>query len=114
MSGLLSRLGRGAIGALKSYGVGIGIFAAVTAMLLAGIGTAERTREREQLRMLEGSIRRAAVACYALEGAYPESVAYMTEHYGLRYDESRFYVHYQAAASNWMPDFFIIDLRGNT
>ena len=60
---------------------------------------------REQL---EQAIRRAAAACYAAEGAYPEGVAYLQEHYGIQYDNNQYTVHYEAIASNLMPDITVV------
>ena len=58
---------------------------------------------------LEDAVRRAAVACYAAEGAYPPDVDYLVEHYGLTVDESRFIVHYDIFAENLMPDITVLD-----
>ena len=58
---------------------------------------------------LEDAVRRAAVACYAAEGAYPPDVTYMIEHYGLSVDESRYIVHYDIFAENLMPDITVLD-----
>ncbi len=58
---------------------------------------------------LEDAVRRAAVACYAAEGAYPPNVEYLIEHYGLTVDESRYIVHYDIFAENLMPDITVLD-----
>lgn len=68
--------------------------------------TGRRTEGRQQL---EEVLRRTAVACYASEGAYPPSVEYMTEHYGLQYDEESYVVHYEIFASNLMPDITVLE-----
>jgi len=67
-----------------------------------------RNAEEQRLRV-EQAVRRAAVQCYALEGAYPPDVEYLREHYGIRYDESRFFVHYRTEGSNLPPDIAVID-----
>ena len=54
-------------------------------------------------------MRQTALACYAAEGVYPPDVAYMQEHYGLQYDESRYAVSYEIYASNLMPDITVLD-----
>ena len=41
--------------------------------------TAEASGEEGRL-LAEQAVRRAAVSCYAVEGAYPESYAYLKEH----------------------------------
>lgn len=65
-------------------------------------------RGREQL---ESVLRRTAVSCYASEGFYPPSVAYMQEHWGLQYDEETYAVHYNRFASNLMPDITVVERR---
>ena len=56
----------------------------------------------------EGSIRTAvlqsALQCYAVEGAYPPSLDYLTENYGLRINTVDYYVTYDAFAQNQLPD----------
>ena len=47
--------------------------------------------------------------CYAVEGSYPESLDYLKEHYGLTYDEDRFFVDYQVIGANILPDVTIIE-----
>ena len=71
--------------------------------LLVAAGNLDRGRQDEDLHRLEQVLQKTAVACYAVEGVYPPDVAYMREHYGLTYDESRYVVHYDLVASNIMP-----------
>ncbi len=47
------------------------------------------------------------MSCYAIEGRYPESYAYIRDHYGVRVNEDKFYVDYRIFASNIMPDISI-------
>ena len=74
-----------------------------------GISRLEQGQRREDKQILEEALRRTAVACYAAEGFYPPDVAYMQQHYGLRFDESRFAVRYEVFASNLMPDITVLD-----
>lgn len=69
----------------------------------------EQGRRDEGARILSRSLRRTAITCYALEGFYPPDVAYMQSHYGLQYDEKRYYVHYEIFASNLMPDITVVE-----
>lgn len=61
--------------------------------------------------MVQG-VRRAAVSCYAVEGAYPESYEYLKEHYGAMVDEENYAVFYEVFASNIMPDITVIQIGG--
>lgn len=77
------------------------------ALLLAARGLTGRA-DREGLALAEQSVRRAAVECYALEGAYPENLDYLKERYGLAVDEVRYFVDYRYVASNLMPDITVL------
>ena len=78
-------------------------------VVLVATGNLEQGRQEEDIRQLEQVLQRTAVACYAVEGVYPPDVAYMQQHYGLHYDESRYFVHYDRFASNLMPDITVMD-----
>lgn len=56
---------------------------------------------------LEKNIRQAAVACYAIEGAYPQDIAYLVDHYGLIVDEKNYVVDYESVGSNIMPSILV-------
>ncbi len=66
---------------------------------------------RESLALTEESVRRAAVQCYALEGAYPQDLAYLEDHYGVTVDAGRFRVDYLYIGSNLMPDITVVALN---
>ena len=85
--------------------------AAVAAVLCLSVAVSNLQTGRNDAgrRQLEDSIRRAAVTCYALEGAYPESYEYMQEHYGLHINEKRYDVHYNVFASNIVPDITVTE-----
>ena len=81
-------------------------------MLLWFLTAAENLSQGKQaqdLLQLEQALQRTAVACYAVEGAYPPDVAYMQQHYGLLYDDSRYIVHYERFASNFMPEITVME-----
>ena len=50
---------------------------------------------------------------YAMEGAYPESLEYLKEHYGLNYDETRYIINYEVMGSNLMPDVMVLEKQGS-
>ena len=78
------------------------------AVLLANrIGTAQGTAETEIVR---DAVKNAALTCYAVEGAYPDSVEYLREHYRLAYDEDRYLITYDAFASNMIPDIWVTEV----
>lgn len=70
------------------------------------LSSGTRKRQRESL---ENALTRSITYCYTVEGAYPESLEYLKEHYGLFYDEDLFFVDYRITGSNILPDITIIE-----
>lgn len=87
------------------------LFALILSAFLLGISAVEKRTDTQAQEALEQALRRGIVHCYALEGSYPESLQYLKDHYGLTYDEGRFFVDYQVLGSNILPDVTIIDRR---
>ena len=50
------------------------------------------------------AIQKAALECYSIEGAYPQSLEYLKKHYGLYVQESAYRIRYQYIGANIMPD----------
>lgn len=92
----------------KSY-VAAGLMLLALVLALTGVSRLEQGYGQQDIRQLEQALQRTAVACYAVEGAYPPNVEYMRQHYGLQYDESRYMVHYDLVASNFMPDITVME-----
>lgn len=86
---------------------------AVLLAFFTGLANIRQSSDGEGKKQLEESIRRTAVACYAVEGIYPPSVEYMREHYGLQVDEDKYYIDYQIFASNLMPSFTVLETGGD-
>ena len=89
----------------------IGMFLLILLFFVQGISSlSDRTRSR-QLESLENAIMRDITDCYAMEGAYPEDLEYLKEHYGLTYDERTFFVDYRVSGSNLRPEVTIIERK---
>ena len=78
--------------------------------LFRGVGTASSAAQTELVR---SAVRRAAVTCYAVEGAYPSTLDYLQRHYGLVYDEENYFVFNDAFASNIMPEIRVTEKGAN-
>ena len=74
--------------------------------LFRGVGNVSSQAQTELVR---SAVRRAAVTCYAVEGAYPSTLDYLQRHYGLVYDEENYFVFYDAFASNIMPEIRVTE-----
>ena len=72
-----------------------------------GIQKAGQALLKNGLETTENNLRRGAVACYALEGSYPDTLDYLMEHYNVTVDESKYIVYYSIFASNIMPDITV-------
>lgn len=53
-----------------------------------------------------------ALQCYALEGAWPSSLEYLEQHYGLQINYSRYIVAYEVFASNQPPAVTVLTAGG--
>ena len=82
--------------------VWIGLFVVFTNKL-------ERDSAAEQKEALELALERDITSCYALEGHFPPDLQYLREHYGLVYDETRFFVDYVPYGSNLRPFCVVLD-----
>lgn len=82
--------------------------AVVIAGLIAVIALSKVQRASET-ELVYDAVKNAALSCYAVEGAYPASVGYLREHYGLLYDEERYIVSYDAFASNILPAIRVLE-----
>lgn len=90
-----------AIGILELVVI-IGAFVLVANLLV-------NSRLYDEKKLLEKAISRDIVHCYALEGAYPASVSYMEDHYGLSYDHERFIIDYELQGDNILPTYMVIE-----
>lgn len=79
-------------------------FLFAVALFLFGLSRAGAMTGEKSLADLKNAVRRAAVSCYAIEGVYPPDLLYLRENYGLMIDEEKYFVRYDAFASNLMPE----------
>lgn len=72
-----------------------------------GINGFDQSSEMERVKIIEDSIIRAAIQCYAIEGSYPPDLAYLEMHYGLILNETSYFYHYEIIASNILPNIAV-------
>jgi hypothetical protein len=83
--------------------------AAVAAVIYFGIGDIRAQTEEERLRSVERAVTRAVVQCYAIEGQYPASYAYLEENYGLMVDLDKYIVRIDfSGMGNIMPNIIVL------
>lgn len=61
--------------------------------------------------MLTNALENAVVTCYAIEGAYPESLEYIEEHYGIVVDRDKYMVDYQVLYANMVPNIAVYTIN---
>ena len=92
---------------IGGYLVSVAVFGVVIGVFLQGILSMSDRMAREGAETLRSAVARASVQCYAIEGRYPPSVAYLEENYGVKIDRERFDVFYEGFASNIMPSITV-------
>ncbi len=82
------------------------------AVVVAAVGITARNAstgtEENQYNQTVRVIDRAITNCYAIEGRYPPSMAYLEKKYGVAVDYDKYYVVYDVFASNVRPTFQIL------
>ena len=77
------------------------------------IQASQRQMAAASLRLTRDSVSRAAVQCYALEGAYAADLQHLIDNYGIRPDTNNFVVHYLYLGDNLLPDITVLPYAGN-
>ncbi len=54
------------------------------------------------------AVRRSALQCYVVEGAYPPDLQYLEDSYGLQINTEDYYVVYECFASNLPPTIRVV------
>lgn len=82
------------------------------ALILGPIGgQISRDLAQQSSQTVRDAVLRSAVQCYAVEGAYPSSLDYLEQHYGLVINHDKYIVSYDAYASNLAPNVRVL-VRG--
>ena len=85
------------------------VFAAILLAFCLVVDRVTQASDEAELSLVRDAVKNAALTCYAVEGAYPDDLEYLREHYGLGYNEARYMVYYDAFASNVMPDIRVVE-----
>ena len=76
--------------------------------LFAWARNAARESMADQTEAIRDTIYSRALQCYVIEGAYPESLDYLVENYGLAVNTEDYRIVYKAYAENLPPDVRVI------
>jgi len=78
------------------------------AAVFAWAGRAAQDSFEEQAEAIKDTVSRRALQCYVIEGAYPESLDYLVENYGLAVNMEDYKVVYIPYAENLPPEVKVI------
>ena len=92
--------------AIAATALSMAAFATVCVYMIDGMAGGQ---DGKAMARMEDAVRQAAVACYAAEGSYPDTLDYLVERYGLQLDR-RYAVHYDVFASNLAPDVTVVTI----
>ncbi len=79
------------------------LFVMIVVVVLVGVQNVSTSASEERLAAMEQAVLRTVVQCYAIEGRYPSSLAYLEDNYGLIIDDERYIYHYQVYGANLLP-----------
>jgi len=83
--------------------------AAVLSIFIYGFRNTSQEAGDKEKEVLENAINNAIINCYAIEGAYPESIEYLENHYGIIINKKKFEVCYVPQfAANLRPEIRVI------
>ena len=86
----------------------LAVFAALFCGAIAAFQKIGSSSESMEEQLVLDAVRSAALTCYAVEGAYPQSLEELERGYGLAYNKDAYIVVYDAFASNIMPDIQVL------
>lgn len=93
---------------LRNIVISVLIFILIFIIFGFGLTVIDQKMDQEEMQTLQNAVTRSVTTCYTLEGSYPQSLSYLKKHYGLHYDESKYFVDYQPLGANITPDITII------
>ena len=95
-------------GLARGLALTLAVFAALFGGAVAAFQKIGSSSENMEEQLVLDAVRRAALTCYAVEGAYPKSLEELERGYGLAYNKDAYSVSYDAFASNIMPNIQVL------
>ncbi|MEG2930450.1 MAG: hypothetical protein RR825_01565 [Ruthenibacterium sp.] len=77
-------------------------------LLLWAVNLVDATVRAQGAASVRAAVQRAAVQCYSVEGAYPQTLQYLEKQYGVQINHRLYIVTYDAFASNIMPEIAVL------
>lgn len=84
------------------------IIALVLIFVFGVFGKAPEDELEESVQAIKDTVLEKSLQCYVIEGAYPDDLAYLEDHYGLIVNRDDFYVVYTPIAENIPPQVSVV------
>ena len=80
----------------------------ITAVTLTSLLRTDEADRKKRAESIEEAVRERVIQCYVIENAYPESLSYLEEYYGLTVNKKEYKIIYTPFAENIPPDTRVI------
>lgn len=88
--------------------VGVVALVLVVGLVIFGVKSMEESTQQQGAASIRETVLSSAVQCCAIEGAYPQTLQYLIDNYGLTVNEDDYAITYEAFASNVMPSVVVV------
>ena len=92
----------------KFITAGIVLALLITAVTLTSLLRTDEADRKKRAESIEEAVRERVIQCYVIENAYPESLSYLEEYYGLTVNKKEYKIIYTPFAENIPPDIRVI------
>ena len=93
---------------VTTYLIYAAIAVAAALILIFGVfGKAPADEIEESALAIKNTIMEKSLQCYVIEGAYPDELSYLEEHYGLIVNRKDYYIVYTPVAENIPPQIVV-------
>lgn len=98
---------------IREYLLFAAIILAAALILIFGVfGRAPDDGVEESIQAIRSTILEKSLQCYVIEGAYPDDISWLEEHYGLIINKNDYYVVYRPIAENVPPQISVVHKNG--
>lgn len=81
------------------------VFVILLVCLVLGFNNLNTAQDDEDFKRVEENLTYSIIACYSIEGSYPEDLDYLKNNYGLYFNEDLYQIHFRYLGDNLMPEY---------
>lgn len=94
---------------LRNMCLSLVLFICICGAFFGSFGRLSDITRHKQKESLENALWHGVTQYYALEGRYPETLDDLTKTCGIQYNKNQFFIDYQIAGANILPDITVIE-----